>query len=568
MISARKIQQMIIKSLFIIPGIIFPNQVRGQGPLYGEDIHVRIMGAVYNVEGITHDEISTAGPQGNVSLTLWIRYTYYDASGYPVMSYKMQSFATGTMGNYDFTFNLGDAVFNIHEVGAEIINRNEWLLKYYNVDKNQDTEYEIDLYVIPSNDFDGNGIRDDFEWDIVKKFCPSLVPNEHSTKLYPEPVEIMGGKYNSKIYATWTVREGRYVSKKYPDFVAVPADSVEVETAPNSNVFHPLIPNYKNEFDKPFNYSFIETDDIKLQPDQRIIKRFGPGPEDYKMYTSVYEHFLWIHLDWPTSNSEAWKGKYIEERNKNHYAHTVYCTIWEESQPSYPFNTYIVAIQYWFFYPYDDWANDHEGDWEHINVIATSQFIDRTYLKSVQFYFHERWMEKNKDVLEVDDESHVTVYIGGESKPPLYARLFNVSYHGWNSGGSYPDAEQWQEVGSAGFGYYYDDRVLGEGPKVYWHEIIGNNKYNPNSTMEYWTDEGTMDYWNFGRGLILLKDATYWQNSGFFDKHPKYSWLKANINIGEPAQEPVTNQFRSYPPPYRKPDWRKLGGFGSYHLYN
>ncbi|NIT36405.1 MAG: hypothetical protein GTN49_07880, partial [candidate division Zixibacteria bacterium] len=35
------------------------------------------------------------------------------------------------------------------------------------------------------------------------------------------------------------------------------------------------------------------------------------------------------------------------------------------------------VIQYWFFYPFNDWVNDHEGDWEHINVRITSPYLQR-----------------------------------------------------------------------------------------------------------------------------------------------------------------------------------------------
>jgi hypothetical protein len=30
----------------------------------------------------------------------------------------------------------------------------------------------------------------------------------------------------------------------------------------------------------------------------------------------------------------------------------------------------VVALQYWFCYYYDDWANDHEGDWESLVILA------------------------------------------------------------------------------------------------------------------------------------------------------------------------------------------------------
>ena len=32
---------------------------------------------------------------------------------------------------------------------------------------------------------------------------------------------------------------------------------------------------------------------------------------------------------------------------------------------------YELVLQYWFFYPYNDAGNVHEGDWEHLNVVVT-----------------------------------------------------------------------------------------------------------------------------------------------------------------------------------------------------
>ena len=29
----------------------------------------------------------------------------------------------------------------------------------------------------------------------------------------------------------------------------------------------------------------------------------------------------------------------------------------------------LLGIQYWFFYPFNEWINRHEGDWEHVNVV-------------------------------------------------------------------------------------------------------------------------------------------------------------------------------------------------------
>lgn len=33
----------------------------------------------------------------------------------------------------------------------------------------------------------------------------------------------------------------------------------------------------------------------------------------------------------------------------------------------------MLVIQYWLFYPYNDWLNTHEGDWEHVDVVLRRQ---------------------------------------------------------------------------------------------------------------------------------------------------------------------------------------------------
>lgn len=97
----------------------------------------------------------------------------------------------------------------------------------------------------------------------------------------------------------------------------------------------------------------------------------------------------------------------------------------------------LLAIQYWFYYPYDEWINHHEGDWEHINVIlhgpnhltTGADFGPVAY----QFFFHGFSYEPEQ-VITVSGtdprESHVLVFAGGKSR-----------FLGWSgtfSGGSYP----------------------------------------------------------------------------------------------------------------------------------
>jgi hypothetical protein len=46
-----------------------------------------------------------------------------------------------------------------------------------------------------------------------------------------------------------------------------------------------------------------------------------------------------------------------------------------------------VVLQYWYFYPFNDYMSDHEGDWEHINVVLNE---DRASIREIHYYFHGR----------------------------------------------------------------------------------------------------------------------------------------------------------------------------------
>src|SRR5262245_31103386 len=74
---------------------------------------------------------------------------------------------------------------------------------------------------------------------------------------------------------------------------------------------------------------------------------------------------------------------------------------------------YDLILQYWFFYPYNDAGNIHEGDWEHINVLLTTRAQgarrftgdelatllaepadpDDFVTREVHYYFHH-WMQR------------------------------------------------------------------------------------------------------------------------------------------------------------------------------
>lgn len=97
----------------------------------------------------------------------------------------------------------------------------------------------------------------------------------------------------------------------------------------------------------------------------------------------------------------------------------------------------LLAAQYWFYYPYNEWINHHEGDWERINVVLRGppRLTDNASFRPVgyQFFFH-LWSHEPGQVVRISGsdprEDHVVVYAGGHSRFMLWT--------GSTSGGSYP----------------------------------------------------------------------------------------------------------------------------------
>jgi hypothetical protein len=108
----------------------------------------------------------------------------------------------------------------------------------------------------------------------------------------------------------------------------------------------------------------------------------------------------------------------------------------------------LLAIQYWFYYPYNEWVNHHEGDWEHVQIILQgSHRIDsQARFTSVahHYFFHDFWTAAAQ-VLRfggaAPDEDHALVYVGG------HGELFGFS--GAQSGGSYPLPARYPAAGFA-----------------------------------------------------------------------------------------------------------------------
>ena len=119
------------------------------------------------------------------------------------------------------------------------------------------------------------------------------------------------------------------------------------------------------------------------------------------------------------------------DRLNSQYRTTVYGR--EEPDPIYDpeTNTYYKVLQYWFFYPYNNFIDNHEGDWEMIQVrllYNTRQPVDSTYTShnggetwpwddTINDYGQVRKVEKietTHPVVYVAEGSHANYFTSGD----------------------------------------------------------------------------------------------------------------------------------------------------------
>ncbi len=121
-----------------------------------------------------------------------------------------------------------------------------------------------------------------------------------------------------------------------------------------------------------------------------LIEKFGPNRRPLEPEAAArpeQETFSVMHLDMPGYDEKTWKQNYWANGagtknpalagSERVFAHPFIAEIAAKDggEPGYEF-----VIQYWFFYPANDGPNNHEGDWEHINVVvAPLSGVGRTF---------------------------------------------------------------------------------------------------------------------------------------------------------------------------------------------
>jgi hypothetical protein len=183
-----------------------------------------------------------------------------------------------------------------------------------------------------------------------------------------------------------------------------------------------------------------DSDDCRLLS---LIEEFDPeDPQsDYFRHAAVdplLNEFKVIYWNFPGFDEKSWKREYEDPvtkmlpRQYEGFAKTyMHPFIAEVGTNREGVKGYELVLQFWFFYPTNDGANNHEGDWEHVNiVVAPRNAVGRPQtaeeiqgmvdggglsasgdamlvIKRVDYYFHERvWTV---------DYAHPNVYLPREA---------------------------------------------------------------------------------------------------------------------------------------------------------
>jgi hypothetical protein len=150
----------------------------------------------------------------------------------------------------------------------------------------------------------------------------------------------------------------------------------------------------------------------------------GPSAEDLRNRFEYHLDFPGDPLD-PSCDYERWSRRLAEESEPTVYAHVA-------TEAGYPGK---LALQYWFFYAFNNWNNTHEGDWEMIQLVFDADDAGEALGQepvSIGYSSHEGAEEASWDdeKLELVDETHPVVYPSAGSHANKYTESLYLGSSG------------------------------------------------------------------------------------------------------------------------------------------
>ena len=192
-------------------------------------------------------------------------------------------------------------------------------------------------------------------------------------------------------------------------------------------------------------------------------------------YQSDPDHLEIWYFDFPGESPREWWREYARLRVGPDSARWAEPVVW--AHPYLDGSGYVV-VQYWYCYPFNDYMSDHEGDWEHVNVVLSA---DRSSIREIHYYFHGRSVRLPQgDYLpEIQDGTHPVVYVGGRAYliTDYPTRLLSGD-HNSGSHGNYPYPGEWEAAAALG----HTESVAGRGQDV--DRVVSYDKFRTVLTPE------------------------------------------------------------------------------------
>ncbi len=350
-------------------------------------------------------------------------------------------------------------------------------------------------------DLDGNGIDDGNEIDLAMKFRPSLVfPDGENSRMKPLPVTVLGrgsdGLTADLLWAAVYNAAGQVVT-------------VARTTDPGWNP----APSFSSPL---FDYSGFGWDG-------NAITYVGapPGAAYYIYYVRLYPDYGGPGVDCPAEWEDLLANGSSAHPPADSLDATTYVHLFRSGGD--------VVIQYWFFYPYNNWVNNHEGDWEHLNVKVSSDDPQTAEIVSCAFYFHLHYTERDTSSMIIADGTHPVVWVGGTSDwacDLCDATGCGGDVHGGAGGhGNYPAPGTWTDVGPDIPGCGAPDEIVERcGRWLHWGDLAVEILPEP-ETIDFAAEPGRA--WagaNIPFGTLFV--PTYCgRTCEFFDSFPVTAWL-------------------------------------------
>jgi hypothetical protein len=319
-----------------------------------------------------------------------------------------------------------------------------------------------------ATDTDLNGIEDSIELALARRFCPALALHGPDTALhsntvpvYPVPVEIMGlggavpgeGLPADRLFVLWRAQPLDY---PYGDhWVRAMGWSPPLSESNPGHDYHAL----------------------RDEPPER--RQVAPPAQPSGIYNlrfhweygnpSVNEPAEWYNV-WQDGNTWTRPGSAFPPTV---YAHLRRC----DAAGCGPPPAAAIFIQYWFFFPFNDWVNNHEGDWEGLNLIVSSDDPLGAALLEVEYFAHKVHVLRSAGTplaehCLVIDGTHPIAFVGGHG---YEEGCIGGAGGGEASHGFYPTAGRFEAVGEGdAFGCFDpadEEMAVSAGPTVHWSDL-------------------------------------------------------------------------------------------------